>query len=365
MYLNNTAINLMQKERIPLFYTAIWIILAMIHVAVLVFGYQINIQPALTEAIFFNSLFALIGIGIWYMIKYSDLNNRPWSELLFIHLSALTVVLSIWIVPVTALLRMIFSNDPQYLTFLEGALAIRLITGAGLYLLIAALGYLTLNLRRLRDQYIRETGLKTLLKDAELSMLRFQINPHFLFNSLNAISSLIVTRPTEANSMVLRLSEFMRYSLDADGQAFSTLGKELEHCKKYLDIERVRFGDRLSVKISTDEIPPDYPVPVMVLQPLAENALKHGLYDLEEGMTVEISITMKSEELAISVTNPVDYSDTVKKHGTGTGLKNIRSRLALLYGRHDLMQVQKTGDTFCITIKIPMDGRSNEVFNHR
>ncbi len=345
-------------------YAGIWIVLAAAHILVLVFAYKLEPLPAVVEGLLFNFSFALLGIGLWYMVRYSDLNRRSWLELLFVHLTGVTVVQLIWIVPVYHLLKLIFAGNLVYVGFLEETLTIRVITGTVLYAAIVSIAYLVDNIRRLRDQQKREDELKNLLKDSELSMLRFQINPHFLFNSLNAVSSLIIKRPEEANQMVLKLSGFMRYSLESAGKAMSTAGKELEHCNLYLDIERVRFGERLKVKMKTEESLNDYPVPAMLLQPLVENAIKHGLNDAEEGILVHVTLENTSNGLKIIVTNPAGIKSKRYAVGTGTGLKNIRSRLENLYARSDLMRIREENGLFIVTINIPPDVRKGEKSYH-
>ncbi|MFO7722505.1 MAG: histidine kinase [Bacteroidales bacterium] len=345
----------MNKRRLPYIYAGIWTIIALVHILIMLFGYRLNNGPAIAEGILFNLSFALIGVGLWYMVRYSDLNRRSWLELLFVHMSGLTVVLLLWIVPVNQVLRILFQDDPGYLLFLQRTITMRVITGTGLYLGIVSLAYLLVSMQRLKEQQLKEAELKNLLKESELNMLRFQINPHFLFNSLNAISSLTITQPREANRMVVRLSEFMRYSLDSSGKIMSTLGKEVEHCSMYLDIEQVRFGDRLKVTMSIQEGLTEYPVPSMLLQPLVENAVKHGLDDLDEGIRVSIEAKQEGDRIRLTVGNPVDGVQKRQVKGTGTGLKNIRDRFMNLYGRSDLVKVNRSEDYFQIDIMIPQD----------
>jgi two-component system, LytTR family, sensor kinase len=345
----------MKRRRLPYIYAGIWAIIALVHILMMHFGYRLDAGPAIVEGLLFNLSYAFIGIGLWYMVRFSDLNRRSWLELLFLHLSGLTVVLLLWIIPVNLLLRQLFSDDPFYLAFLKEANTVRVITGAGLYIGIVSLAYLLVSIERLREQQLKEAELQNLLKESELNMLRFQINPHFLFNSLNAISSLTITKPAEANTMVIRLSEFMRYSLDSTGKVMSTLGKEVEHCNLYLGIETVRFGDRLKVEMDLPEELFALEVPSMLLQPLVENAVKHGLDDLEEGIRVKLVAQREGDFLRLSVGNPVEGTQRRQVKGTGTGLKNIRARFQNIYRRSDLITIQKSDVYFQIDLKIPID----------
>lgn len=342
------------KQRLPLIYAGVWVMIAIAHMLVLFAFYHVPWICAATEAVFFNLSFALIGVGLWYMLRFSDLNEKTWPELLFIHLTVITAVQLIWILPVYGLLKLIFRDVPEYLLFLSDTIAIRVITGVIMYTVVVSLAYLIVNQKKLRNQQLKQAELQTLLKETELSMLRFQINPHFLFNSLNSVNALILVNPVKAQEMVVNLSDFMRYSLESGSKPFSTLERELEHCRLYFRIEKVRFGERLRV---VEQIHPDLvdrPVPAMILQPLAENAVKHGLSDLEEGAEILIRCEPGDGEMVvISVKNPFDSSISGRKPGTGTGLKNIRERFRNLYNRDDLITIIKDRNAYSITLKIP------------
>jgi len=342
------------KSRLPLIYSGLWVMIAITHMMVLYAFYNISWACAATEAVLFNLSFALIGVGLWFMVRFSDLNEKSWPELLFIHLSVMTAVQLIWILPVYGLLKLIFREMAGYLLFLNETIAIRVVTGIILYTVVVSLAYLIVNLKKLRNQQLQQAELQTLLKETELSMLRFQINPHFLFNSLNSVNALILVNPQKAQEMVVNLSEFMRYSLESGSKPLSTLERELEHCRLYFRIEKVRFGDRLKV---VEEVHPElvhHPVPAMILQPLAENAVKHGLSDLEEGAEILIRCEPSDNGMAqISVSNPYDPFASGKRPGTGTGLRNLRERFMNLYNRDDLITIIKEHNWFVITLKIP------------
>jgi two-component system, LytTR family, sensor kinase len=348
------------RKRLPLIYTGLWVMVAITHMLILMKIYHIPMVPSFAEGVLFNLSFALIGIGLWYMVRFSDLKQRHWLELVFLHLSVATVVQLLWIVPVYSLLKTIFREDTVYLDFLSGTLTVRVITGIIIYLAIVSIAYLIINLKQLRAQEIRHAELQNLLKETELKMLRFQINPHFLFNSLNSINALIITKPAEAQQMVVKLSEFMRYSLEGGKGAMSELGREIEQCERYLAIEKVRFGERLQVIFEVPEESGSYPVPALILQPLVENAIKHGLYNLEGRVTLKLSVILsKSDGLKISITNQYNPETGSRSRGTGTGLSNVRARLKNLYGREDLFSIIKDQKDFTVIINIPEDGTSD------
>jgi two-component system, LytTR family, sensor kinase len=343
----------LRNRKLQYIYAGLWMIISVIHSLVLVIIYRIEPAIAITESLLFNILFALIGVGLWYMVRYAGLERRSWQELVFLHMSGITVVIVLWLLPGLQLLQALFSGEPEYLEFLERTITVRVITGSGFYIGVVSISYLVMNIQQMRIQATREAALENQLKEAELSMLRFQINPHFLFNSLNTISSLIVTRPTEANAMIIKLSDFMRYSLDSSGKHMSTLGKEITHCNLYLGIERIRFGDRLKIQIETTDAPDQFPVPAMLLQPLIENAVKHGLEDADDGISIEIKAVVKGGRLELTMSNPVGDGSRIRPAGTGTGLKNIRARLDSLYGHDATLVVSRDGGRFLVMLNIP------------
>ena len=190
------------------------------------------------------------------------------------------------------------------------------------------------------------------LKEAELYNLRQQLQPHFLFNSLNSIIALIDQDPSEARDMTFKLSDFLRGTMRKDNNQMISLEDELEHLHLYLDIEKVRFGHRLHTSIQTDLEHLNYKIPAMLIQPIVENAIKHGLYNIVEEVDIKINCTMQQNQLIITVANPFDSSQQPKK-GTGFGLSSIARRLYLLYGRSDLLKTNIQENIFICTIQIP------------
>lgn len=189
-------------------------------------------------------------------------------------------------------------------------------------------------------QQQREAALKaaTLAQDAQLRMLRYQLNPHFLFNTLNAISTLILDNENRtANQAVTRLSDFLRYTLDQDPMKKVTMGQEIDALNMYLSTERLRFGDRLRVEFAIEESALDALVPSLLLQPLIENALKYAVSPREQGGTVRVEGRVRAAMLELVVTDdgPGAKSGIALIDGRGVGLRNTRERLAVLFGdRH-------------------------------
>jgi signal transduction histidine kinase len=196
---------------------------------------------------------------------------------------------------------------------------------------------------------------------AQLKMLRYQLNPHFLFNTLNAISTLILDGSNKtANQAVTRLSDFLRYTLDNDPMRRVTLGSELDALDLYLEIEKVRFGDRLIIEKAIDDRAANALVPSLILQPLIENAIKYAISPMEEGGTLRISARVQQGTLILQLsdTGPGLGNGDNGQKSCGVGLKNTRERLLQLYGdaqAFTLAPNEPTGLT--ITINIPFEER--------
>lgn len=199
----------------------------------------------------------------------------------------------------------------------------------------------------------RKNELTLLQRDAELSGLRMQLQPHFLFNSLNSISALAGSKTDDARRMIELLADFLRGSLAQDHMQRVSLKNELQQIGRYLEIEKVRFGNRLAVAYQIDEACHEMNLPSLILQPLLENAIKFGLY----GNTGTVTITIIAEEikqnLVLSIINPIGEEDINTHKGTGFGINAVQRRLALLYHRNDLFEVQKSGGEFVAKITIP------------
>ena len=209
----------------------------------------------------------------------------------------------------------------------------RMLVGMGtlLYLTTLAVHYLLEAVERGRVAEAKEDELRILAQDAELRALRAQLNPHFLFNSLNSISALTTLDPARARRMCILLSDFLRGSLKLGEKRTVALAEEVELLKAYLAIEQIRFGARLQVDWQIDPLVMDEPIPALLLQPLVENAIKHGIAGLTEGGVVRISARRERASVELKVENPVD-ADLEPPQGLGLGLRQVRTRLQLRFG---------------------------------
>lgn len=203
------------------------------------------------------------------------------------------------------------------------------------------------------EQQTRESDLATIAKDAELQKLQLQLQPHFLFNSLNSINALILVNPDEARKMIQELSEFLRLTIKRADEPWISLSKELEYLKTYLAIEKVRFGHRLDVILTIEEQSYSWSIPTLVLQPLVENAVKFGLYGTTGKISIELKANVNNDQLNIEITNPFD-SDMQPSSGSGFGLSGLQRRLYLLYARNDLVKTNIHENIFTVNLTIPV-----------
>ena len=202
--------------------------------------------------------------------------------------------------------------------------------GVLIYLLSLAVSYLVMASERAQAAERRALEVQVLSREAELRSLRAQIDPHFLFNSLHSISALTTANPTGARRMSLLLGDFLRQSLKFGAEERIPLERELMLAQKYLEIEQVRYGDRLKVEVHNDGAGACL-VPSLLLQPIVENAVTHGVAHMLEGGTVRVSATRTPSRVSVVVESPYD-PDRPTRNGTGVGLTNVRSRLRAMYG---------------------------------
>jgi hypothetical protein len=224
--------------------------------------------------------------------------------------------------------------------------------GVALYLLAAALHYMIVAFEASREAERRALEFEIASREAELRALRAQIHPHFLFNSLNSINALIASRPEEARRLCVRLADFLRRSLTLGARETIPLAEELDLAEQLFSIERVRFGDRLSHAVVADEAARACPVPPLVLQPLVENAVTHGVAQMLDGGEIRIEAERRGEELRIAIVNPRD-ADAPPRKGAGIGLQNVRRRLFALHGDKAEVRVVPADESFRVELRLP------------
>lgn len=248
--------------------------------------------------------------------------------------------------------QLLFPNHVSYLQLLRNTLFIRWAYGFLMLSSITLAGMIWYIQLEAKQQEAQQENLTNLAKEAELAKLRQQLQPHFLFNSLNSISALTSVQPEKARVMIQQLSEFLRGTIRKEEQ-WNTLEEELSYISLYLSIEQVRFGHRLLTNIQANKNALPLVLPSLLIQPLVENAIKFGLYDTIGEVTISILAKVEKNYLTITVTNPYDAETANTLSGTGFGLTAIKRRLWLLFGRNDLLVIDKTNSRFSVTLQIP------------
>ena len=259
----------------------------------------------------------------------------------------------IWILAHKGIFSLILPDYDPYLEMIRDTWQIRLVAS---FLMISSMSMFSLlwySQEEQKDINNRRIEIEKLTKEAELYKLRQQLQPHFLFNSLNSISSLTISNPEKARAMVHQLSEFLRGTLKKEEQHWNTLEEELEHLQLYLEIEKVRFGNRLQTTIECDEQVKQLKLPALLLQPVVENAIKFGLYDTTGEVLIKLTASSQEDNLTIEVENPFDPETAQPSKGAGFGLSSIQRRLFLLFARNDLLKTSKEDELFKTTILIP------------
>lgn len=310
-------------------------------------GYSIAL--ALTDSCITNFLLALTCVLASNSMQYYLPRKDRYWYILLVSLALSTL----WVLSIHYILPLVIEEESDYYDLLSKSLPVRFGIAVLLIACMEMISILWYSFEEQKATSKRKTDAEQLSKDAELYKLRTQLQPHFLFNSLNSINALIGLKPDEARRMVQQLSEFLRGTLRREEHQWIPLEEELQHLRLYLEIEKVRFGNRLSTEFAVQEDSLKMKIPAMLLQPLVENAIKFGLYDTT-GETV-ISVEAKAEDglLAISVQNPFDPETATSNKGTGFGLSSIQRRLYLLFARNDLINTRADGNIFTTILKVP------------
>jgi len=222
--------------------------------------------------------------------------------------------------------------SPDFRSFFTPAIiaALHIANWASLFMIWLVIYFIAISMRRHRWAELRQSELARALQQAELRLLKSQLNPHFLFNALNTVRSLIADDPSRAQRAVTRLANTLRYTLRSGQDELVTLAQELEIVADYLELESMRFEERLIVEYDVPADAGSVRIPVMLLQTLVENAIKHGIAELPSGGLLKISAMLEDGTLFLQVENP--RPPDARGRGEGTGLRNSEERLRLLFG---------------------------------
>lgn len=337
--------------RIAVFYGLFWLLFALANILISIFGEGEETLYTIVQVLAFVIPYAVLGAAIWYIIKYTSLEENSILRVILAHVTAASIIVFLWLYIGVVVNKTLQSETAeQYNNEVAG----RIFTGYIFYVFYVVFFYAINYYQSFKEKLRNEGKLKSLVKEAELHALKSQINPHFLFNSLNSISSLTMTNPERAQEMVINLSSLMRYSLKHDQEEEVKFDEELANNKLYLQIEKVRFGKKLNPVFDVDEACMKAKIPNMILQPLYENAIKYGVYETTDPVDVITTCRMKDGALEVTIVNSYD-SGVQSKKGEGIGLRNIRDRLQIIYGNPTLMKVEDNKKEFKVTLAIPQN----------
>uniref|UniRef100_UPI0032179581 sensor histidine kinase n=1 Tax=uncultured Draconibacterium sp. TaxID=1573823 RepID=UPI0032179581 len=337
------------KPRLSIYYALFWLLFSTVMVLVSVFVNDDSWAKATSETYTFMLLFAVIGSSVWYVIKFSTLKNTKARSVIVAHIFAATIIVFIWLYIGMVFLKIF---HPASAKTMEEETINGIVSGYFMYICFVVFFYAVNYYDAFKEKSKNEIKLKGLVKEAELHALKSQINPHFLFNSLNSISSLTMTDPAKAQEMVINLSQLMRYSLKHDQSEKVSIKQELENNKLYLSIEKVRFGSKLNPVFAVEDDCLDAEIPNMILQPLYENAIKYGVYEATETVDVITHVRCSDNLLIVTISNTYD-KNVVSKKGEGIGLRNIRDRLKVIYANPHLLKIENKQNEFTVTLTIP------------
>jgi hypothetical protein len=296
-------------------------------------------------------VYAFVCLSPLYICRIRPLTLAGAPALLLTWMSAAVFASLVLLASVRFAATFIFAdgNDP-----LRAQYPVLFGIGVMLYLLSAGLHYAAIAVLDSRDAERRAAEARTLAREAELRALKAQINPHFLFNSLHAISALATADGSRAREMCVRLSDFLRSSLALGARESVPLREEMALARLYLDIERLRFGSRLHVDEDIEPGCEECNVPALLLQPLVENAVKHGVAGLVEGGSISLSARRSASAIAIVIANEFD-ADAVPGRTTGLGLANVKRRLEVRYGREADFRAAPSDSVYRVELRFPCE----------
>ena len=304
---------------------------------------------------------AFVCLSAWYVCRATPLAGGSAPRILAVHTGAGVLAGAVWML-VWEGWTGVLGNYPafgapvgDYRTQVGAVLA----AGVLLFWFSSLFHYLLIAFETSRRAEARELGFEVMAREAELRALRAQIDPHFLFNCLQSISGLTTTDPPGARRMCLLLADFFRGSVRLGAKDRIPIAEEMDMARAYLDIEQVRFGARLSGEVVLEPRCGRCLIPPMILQPLVENAVRHGIHSLVDGGVVRVTARCDAAHLYLSVWNPVD-ADVAAHAGTGVGLANVRQRLAARFAGDAVTRVVQEPGSFRVDIRIPRRNGTRE-----
>jgi hypothetical protein len=311
-------------------------------------------QEALAFSVPLAALYGFICLGAFWVCRAAPLRTASLTTVAGVQLASAGLSASFWLLASREWASFLTRSEwlPGMIEKQRQAAPVLFGVGVLLFLLAATLHYLIAAFEASRQAERDALQFQVLSREAALRTLRAQIHPHFLFNSLNSINALITARPDEARRLCLLLGDFLRRSLTLGARDRVSLAEELALAEDLLGIEKVRFGERLRFECTVDDKARSWNVPPLLLQPLVENAVTHGIAQCLEGGTVRLDARAEDGRLHVAIQNPRDPESKGRK-GTGIGLENVRRRLDAAYGHEATLRVRSDGGSFRVDLELP------------
>jgi len=337
-------------------YLLVWFFVSLLLAYLLTVSHDVSIRDALVLSIPLCIFYAFICLSAWYSCRRNLPEKYSLSRLLGTHVMTALIASIIWSFAAEGLAHGLSKTAAFTGLSQRFRPEVPLIFGTGLllYLLSVAFYYVVISVESSRDAEARVMKASVLARDAELKALKAQVNPHFLFNSLNSISALTSSDPAKAREMCILLGDFLRRTLGLGEKAAIPLDEELSLIRAFLAVEKVRFGARIQMEEDIDKEALTVPVPPLLLQPLVENAVVHGIANLVEGGYIRLGIHTRDGVVSINVANSFD-PDAPAKRRSGVGLANVRQRLQTRYGNLASFAVKTEGDCFRVALTLPAE----------
>jgi hypothetical protein len=344
------------RHRLTL-YAAAWIPVTGILVVTLTSRDDLRLGEGILLGGVLGVLYATIGLPLWYFCRAHPLRGANAVSALLPHAVTAVLFASLLQFAVRLLARTTASLGHGWSGLSERLaphVPMLFLLGILIYFLLVAFYYLITAVEAGKDAERHRDRLRAMAGDAELRALRAQLNPHFLFNSLNSISSLTGSDPPKAREMCVRLADFFRKSVGLGDKPSVTLSEEIELLSHYLAVEKIRLGERLRVELAVDSEVRKTELPPLLLQPLVENAVLHGIATLTEGGTLRIRAERLHGRLRVQVDNPYDPHAPARR-GSGRGIENVRRRVAAHFGTDGRMTVDARDDRYSVVLSLPLE----------
>jgi two-component system sensor histidine kinase AlgZ len=345
-----------QLRRLILYLSA-WIPFAALMSYLLSFTHDLTLAESAILAFPLCLLYAFVCLSAWYPCRVTPINRSGLDRLLWTHLGGALAAAGLWVVAAWVLAWTLSSNFAALRglnTRVTRELPLILGTGILFYLLSVFFYYVLIALEASKEAEARLIKTQVLARDAELRALKAQVNPHFLFNSLNSISALTASDAPKAREMCILLGDFLRRTLGLGEKSAISLDEEMSLIHAFLAVEKIRFGARLHMEEHVEPETLQLEVPPLLLQPLVENAVAHGIANLVKGGWIRLDARRSDGRLAIVIENRFD-PEAPPRRKSGVGLANVRQRLEARYGNRAGFAAGAEGECFRVAITIPTE----------